>query len=90
MEFLFQGLVRTSSRLPSNTIQACEQAVEIAGGDLTDITTARSAISQHLITVVLRLYRQGDKNLRGRCLDIIDRLAELDMYDLEQTIKDER
>ena len=57
---------------------------------LTDMTTRRFAISRDLITVVLRLYRQADRELRARCLDIIDQLTELDIYDLDRTIEDER
>ena len=90
MEFLFRGLTRISSRLPPNTIDACEQAVATAGEELTDMTTRRFAISRDLITVVLRLYRQADRELRARCLDIIDQLTELDIYDLDRTIEDER
>ena len=90
MYFLFQGLVRTTSRLPANTIQACERMITLSQKDLTDTTIAHSLTGRDLITVVLRLYKQGGKELRGRCLDIIDQLTELDMYGLEQTIRNER
>lgn len=43
-----------------------------------------------LIAVVLRLYRQEDQDLRTRCLDIIDKLAEFNLYDLEEALQDER
>ena len=39
---------------------------------------------------MLRLYRQGDQDTRVRCLDIIDRLAEFNLYDLERTLDSER
>ena len=43
-----------------------------------------------MVTVVLRLYRQGDQDTRVRCLNIIDRLAEFNLYDLEPALDDER
>ena len=58
----------------------CEEAITKAGEELTDLKTQRSVTNRELITVVLRLYRQGDRKLRSRCLDIIDRLTELDIY----------
>jgi hypothetical protein len=43
-----------------------------------------------LITVVLRLYRQGDATIRKRCLDIIDRLADLNAYGIAAALEAER
>ena len=47
MEFLFRGLTRISSRLPPNTIDACEQAVATAGEELTDIVAPCASILQY-------------------------------------------
>jgi hypothetical protein len=47
-------------------------------------------MSNHIINVVLRLYRQGDRPTRERCLDVIDGLAEAGAYGLEQALADER
>ena len=47
MEFLFRGLAQISSRLPPNTIDACEQAVATAGEELTDIVAPCASILQY-------------------------------------------
>ena len=47
-------------------------------------------VSKHPVTVMLRLYRQGDKTTRVRCLNIIDRLAEFKVYDQEPALDNER
>ena len=82
MRSLIDALEQLPSALPANSITVCERAVEIAG---EGIATASS-----LIAVVLRLYRQGDADLRSRCLDIVDRLTEFSVYDLEPALNDER
>jgi hypothetical protein len=76
--------------LPEVAISACGRAVELAGADLANIRTARSMMGQPVMTVVLRLYRQGDAEIRSRCLDIIDRLSELNAYGVAEALTDER
>ena len=71
-------------------MRACERVVKITGADLADPSKASARTGIHLTTVVLRLYRQGDQDTRVRCLNIIDRLAEFNLYDLEPTLDDER
>ena len=90
MSIFINTLERMSSTLPASTITVCERAVDIAGADLGDITTAHARVSSDLVTVVLRLYRQGDKHLRTRCLDLVDRLTDLNAYDMERALDDER
>jgi hypothetical protein len=43
-----------------------------------------------LVAVVLRLYRQGDKRTRADCLDIIDRLTDINGYGIFRAPADER
>lgn len=90
MDMFINTLERMSSTLPASTITVCERAVDIAGADLGDIRTARARVSSDLVTVVLRLYRQGDEDLRARCLDLVDRLTDLNAYDMEQALDEER
>ena len=87
---LIRSLEHLAAELPDPTIEVVERAVELAGTDLADIRTSRAAMSPDLIAVVLRLYRQGGKTLRIRCLDVIDRLAELGAYGLREALSDER
>jgi hypothetical protein len=90
LDDLIDALADLSSRLPGGTLKACELAVDIAGRDLGDLRTARAAVSRDLITVVLRLYRQGDGQVRAQCLDLIDRLTELNAYGVVEALAEER
>ncbi|PWU61871.1 hypothetical protein DLE60_03495 [Micromonospora globispora] len=89
-EELFIALDDSTRLLPAGALPACERAVEIAGRELGDIRTARAAMSNHVINVVLRLYRQGDRPTRERCLNVIDSLAAAGAYGLEQALAGER
>lgn len=89
-EILFLALDKSTRLLPEAALPACESAVQIAGRDLGDIRTARAAASGHIINVVLRLYRQGDRPTRERCLDVIDGLSVAGAYGLDQTLASER
>ena len=84
------ALGQLPAEMPTNAITACERAVEITGADLADPSTSSSLTGLHLTTVVRRLYRQGDQDMRVRCLDIIDRLFEFNLYGLEPALDDER
>lgn len=90
LENLFIFLDDSVRLLPAVALLACERAVEIAGQELGDIRTARAATSNHIVNVVLRLYRQGGKDTRSRCLNVIDRLSAAGAYGLEQALADER
>ena len=70
--------------------RACERAVDFAGQELGDIRTARSVISNKIIDVILRLYRQADGPMRVRCLDLIDRLTVSGAYGLGEALARER
>ncbi|MGW6694930.1 AAA family ATPase [Rhodococcus sp. NPDC054953] len=83
-------LSRMTTTLPSETITVCERAVAIAGGDLANIGSARALTGRQLVTVVLRLYRQGNEATRGRCLDLVDRLSELNAYGTAEALEQER
>jgi hypothetical protein len=89
-EDLFIALDNSTHLLPSAALPACERAVHVAGRELGDIRTARAAMSNHIINVVLRLYRQGDKRTRERCLDVIDGLSAAGAYGLEKALAGER
>lgn len=87
---LFHALERSTHLLTEAELVACERAVEIAGEALGDIRTRQAGASADLITVILRLYRQGGTEWRGRCLDVIDKLVELGAYGVEQALTSER
>ena len=90
MDNVIRALATFGTRLPTAALEACERAVDQSGRGLGDIRTARSLLGRDLITVVLRLYRQGDPEARRRCLDIIDRLTELNVYGVSDALAGER
>lgn len=89
-EGLFLGLESLSSRLPRRTLAACSRAVEIAGPDLGDIRTARAALAPSIITVLLRLYRQGNNEIRSNCLNVIDELGDFGGFGMSEALAYER
>jgi hypothetical protein len=90
MDDLIDSLEKLGTRLPASALEACERAVEAGGRELGDIRSARATVGGDLITVVLRLYRQGDAQTRSRCLDIIDCLTDLNVYGVDRALADER
>ncbi|WP_354227747.1 ATP-binding protein [Arthrobacter bambusae] len=80
---LFSALEESSTFLPDSAIEACERAVRFASTKSQDWRPTRAFGGLHLVTVVLRLYRQGSEDVRRRCLDVIDRLCDLGAYGLE-------
>lgn len=90
MEGLFSSLNRATLLLPPSTIKVCELAVTAKGEDLAELRLDGAVVSRHLIAVVLRLYKQGTAEVRGRCLDIIDNLSDLGAYGLEAALSQER
>jgi hypothetical protein len=89
-EIPISALAHSTQVLPDATIKACERSIALAGTALGDITTRHPITADSLISVVLRLYRQGDTTARLRCLDVIDQLSESRAYDLGQKLNDVR
>lgn len=76
--------------LPRNTLTVCERVIGVSGPDLSDMSSARSLTGPDLLAIVLRLYRQGDPMTLERCLDIVDRLVELDIHDVTALLDEQR
>ena len=87
---LIHTLAELDGALPPSSLTVCERTVEINGTELGDIRTSAAVIGRDLVSLVLRLYRQSDAPERARCLDIIDRLVEIDTYDAMQALDEER
>ncbi|WP_316745461.1 hypothetical protein [Streptomyces sp. MK7] len=90
LEHLVFALHEHTGPLPALAVDACERIVQHAGRDLGDLRTHRAADGHYLISVVLRLYRQSPQSQRIRCLDIIDRLAQVGAYSLNSALEYER
>jgi hypothetical protein len=69
---------------------ACEQAATAAGPSLGDLTTHHPITADQILSILLRLYRQGDSAIRQRCLDIIDQLSEHRAFDLDKKLDEIR
>jgi len=83
--------LETVAAIDSETaVVACERAIELAGNEIGDIRTARAGMGQSIMRVVLRAYRQGAPELRSRCLDVVDRLSELNAHGVTEALRDER
>jgi hypothetical protein len=85
---LFASLEQSTTLLPPSTIDACERAVASVAPEFGG--TAQYIGSFHLVSIVLRLYKQGNEGIRRRCLDVIDRLSDLGAYGLEEALDQER
>ena len=76
---LIYALEKTTAKLPDITYQVCKQFINVVGSSAGDANT----ISQLLI----RVYSQSkDQALRSRCLDLIDRLAQMEAYGLNEAL----
>jgi len=84
------ALDRRQGRLPDSALLLCERAVRSGGSALGDIRLSRAATADHVASVVLRLYRQGDARTREQCLNIIDELVSVGAYGIDQKLDDTR
>ena len=87
---LINKLARLTAILPTATVDACHRAVELAGSELTDMRTRHAVTAHSLIKIILRLYRQSRSEDRAKCLDIIDKLTELNVFGLSESLEHER
>ncbi|MEV5910510.1 hypothetical protein ACWEGX_09660 [Streptomyces chartreusis] len=90
LEQLTFALYDHSGPLPAVAIDACERIVQHAGQQLGDLRTHRAADGHHVVSAVLRLYRQSPQPERIRCLDIIDSLSQAGAYGLTAALENER
>jgi hypothetical protein len=87
---LFRSLEESIHLLPDAVLKACDRVIEIAGADLGDIRTSAVGVSMDMVPVVLRLYRQGNADIRTRCLDIIDAMSDIGAFGLDDALAGER
>jgi len=89
-DIAISALAHSTQVLPAATIMACQRAVALAGTALGDIATRHPMTADNLISILLRLYCQGDATTRSRCLDVIDQLSESRALDLDQKLNEVR
>lgn len=84
---LIRALEDMTTTLPPSAITACVRAVdELKMGS----ASAQDLVTHDLIAVVLRLYRQSHADGRAQCLDLVDRLTELNVYGVAEALESER
>ena len=87
---LINKLARLTVILPTATVDACHRAVELAGSELADMRTRHAVTAHSLTKIILRLYRQSRFEERIKCLDLIDKLTELNVFGLSESLEHER
>ncbi|HWU10101.1 MAG TPA: hypothetical protein VN520_27635 [Streptomyces sp.] len=89
-ETLARALAESAARLPSRAIEACQALAAVSERDSKQGRRGYALIQRHLIKAVLRLYRQGDTEVRAQCLDIIDALYRTGAHGLTAALSGER
>lgn len=89
-ETLARALAGSASRLPSRAIEACQALASVSERHSREGRRGYALIQRHLIEAVLRLYRQGDAQVRAQCLDIIDTLYRTGAHGLTDALSGER
>jgi len=83
-ESLIHVLEETTAKLPDITCLVCEHFLDAVGSDASRIRTAKEDIISELI---VRVYSQStDQELRARCLDMIDRMTQREVYGLSEAL----
>ncbi|WP_274031102.1 hypothetical protein [Streptomyces sp. MMBL 11-1] len=89
-ETLARALAKSAARLPSRAIEACQALAAVSERDAREGRRGYALTQRHLIEAVLRLYRQGDTEVRAQCLDIIDALYRTGAHGLTAALSGER
>ncbi|GHB06133.1 hypothetical protein ACIQRS_30065 [Streptomyces termitum] len=89
-EGLAASLAPLALSLPARTLEAGQALAALAESPNASRRFERGIIHQHLIEVVLRLYRRGDERIRSQCLDIIDALYRAATGRLDEALSEER
>jgi hypothetical protein len=85
---LIDALEKTTAKLPNITCQVCERYLDAAGSHSSYERHAWSDIN--VSQLILRIYRQTeDEKLIARCLDLIDRIMQIESYGLDRGLNEE-
>ena len=85
---LIHALEETTAKLPDEaTYRVCERFLDAVDSDDTN-TRSRSLIDADQISqLLLRVYSQSkNQAFQSRCLDLVDRMAQMDVYGLDQAL----
>ena len=83
---LIMALEETTANVPELTVAACERFFDLAAEDMPNMNVVDTGSVANL---VVRAYSQApDRQIKIRCLDLIDRMNVLGTYGLDRVMKD--
>jgi hypothetical protein len=85
---LIHALEETTAKLPDEaTYRVCERFLDAVDSDDTN-TRSRSLIDAARISqLLLQVYSQSkNQAFQSRCLDLVDRMAQMEVYGLDQAL----
>lgn len=86
-EDLIHALEMTTARLPGVTYLVCERFLEDFSSDEAEVRNRRGARADVVSQLLVRVYSQSkDQTLQSRCLDLIDRMTQVAVYELAQAL----
>jgi hypothetical protein len=87
-DYFFWALEEAVDAPPSLLLRAGNRFIELVGPAAGNLGQS-SAVSDTLSSLILRAYRQAEKDpdLRRRCLDLFDRLLEVGGYGADEAIE---
>jgi hypothetical protein len=85
---LIYALEKTTAKLPDVTCLVCEKFVDSFGSATADIRTSSAADADIISELLIRVYSQNkNQALQSRCLDVVDRMAQLGTYGLDKALQ---
>jgi hypothetical protein len=85
---LIYALEKTTAKLPDVTCLVCEKFVDSFGSATADIRTRSAADADIISELLIRVYSQSkNQALQSRCLDVVDRMAQLGTYGLDKALQ---
>jgi hypothetical protein len=84
---LLYAVDRTTAPLPRITLHVCERYIASVGGDGFRMANSSVSSSEVAGNLIVRVYSQvGDEAFKSRCLDVIDRMSELEVLGLHRAL----
>ncbi|HEY9853869.1 MAG TPA: ATP-binding protein [Leptolyngbyaceae cyanobacterium] len=84
---LIHALEKTTAKLPDVTYQMCQQFLDGINSDEPSIRARTIAMADKVSLLLLRVYTQSKQEaMRSHCLDLIDRMAQIEVYGLDEAL----
>lgn len=84
---LIRALETTTASLPEVVCEVCERFLDIFGSGAADLRTHTALEARSLSQLAVRVCtHSADPSLEKRALDLIDRMAQMDVYGLKDAL----